>query len=579
MKTIRSYLLEREYPVLRDLGILTVVFGSAFFLLLGRIGLIEPDEGRYAEIPREMLERHDFITPTLNYVAYFEKPPLHYWLTALSFKLFGQNEFAARFAGTLAGLLTVLLVYYTARTLWGRREAIFSAMVLGTSTGFLVQSRINLTDMTLTFCLSAALCCFMMAMEKERHKGCHYHLFYLAGGLAILAKGLIGIVFPVGIIVFYLLFSRRWRLLREMRLASGTLLLLAVTAPWFVLVSLHNRDFADFFFIHEHFERFLTTAHGRYQPFWFFIPILLLTMLPWSFYVPRALVHGLRTRLRQDGDPRFFLVVWVVFIFIFFSASHSKLIPYILPIFPALAMLIGIMFADFTAEREGKAHVTAESRILAAILIIAAIGIAVYSRLPELIPMLIHHGMLKPTSSLVTKPPIIAPIGGVVLCIIFMSMGITTLWSTGRKAILALFIGLCLSSYLLEVVGQHFVLDRIAYKKSSRELGLLARELATQDSILVSFGYEQSLPFYTRRRVVVVGGKGELEFGSKRGDQTAWFIDEDGFAKLWQGERQVITLLKTGEYEHIASSLVPAPTILSQKGKKLLISNRKGPPE
>ncbi|MFA7060693.1 MAG: glycosyltransferase family 39 protein, partial [Pedobacter sp.] len=551
MITVRSYLLEREYPALRDLCVLTVVFGNAFFLLLGRVGLIEPDEGRYAEIPREMLERHDFITPTLNYVAYFEKPPLHYWLTALSFKLFGLSEFAARFAGTMAGLLTVLLVYYTARKLWGRREAILSALVLATSTGFLVQSRINLTDMTLTFCLSAALCCFMIAAENKQHKGYYYHLFYLASGLSILAKGLIGLVFPIGIIFSYMFFSRRWQLLREMYLPSGILLLLSITAPWFVLVAKHNQDFVGFFFIHEHFERFFTTVHGRYQPFWFFAPILLLTMLPWSFYVLRALTHGLRSQLRQDGDPRFFLALWVLFIFVFFSASNSKLIPYILPTFPPLAMLIGVMFAGFLEDNETKAPVAAESRILAALVIVAATGVAGYSWLPKLAPMLIQNGLLKPAGSLVTKPPIMTPTGGAVLCFIFMTMGVTALWSIRRKNILALFIGLCFSSYLLEVVGQHFVLERIAYKKSSRELGLLARELVMNGSVLASFGYEQSLPFYTQRRVVVVGGKGELEFGSKRGDQTAWFIDENSFLKLWQGKRQVVTLLKKSEYEHI----------------------------
>jgi len=241
MKNIRSFLLEREYSFLRDLVMLAVVFGNAFFLLLGRVGLIEPDEGRYAEIPREMLEKGDFITPTLNYVKYFEKPPLHYWLTALSFKSFGLNEFAARFTGTLAGLLCVLLVYHTGRKLFGRREGLFSALILGTSTGFVAQSRINLTDMTLTFWLSAALCCFIIAADdNEEHKGRYYGLFYLFSALAVLTKGLIGLVLPVGIIGVYLVVTHRWYLLREMRLVIGTALFLAVAAPWFVLVSLRN---------------------------------------------------------------------------------------------------------------------------------------------------------------------------------------------------------------------------------------------------------------------------------------------------------------------------------------------------
>jgi hypothetical protein len=574
VKSIKSYLLAREYPAFRDLSVLTVVFGSAFFLLLGRIGLIEPDEGRYSEIPREMLERSDFITPTLNYVAYFEKPPLHYWLNAISFKLFGFNEFAARCAGTLAGFLTVLLVYHTVRTLWGRREALLSAIVLGTSTGFLGQSRHNMTDMTLTFCLSASLCFFITAVGKKEHKNYYYYLFYLASGLAVLAKGLIGIVFPAGIIFFYLLFSRRWQLLREMRLPSGMLLLLAVTAPWFVLVSLHNHDFAAFFFIHEHFSRFLTSVHKRYQPFWYFIPIFFLTMLPWAFYAPRALLHGLRRRAQEDNSLRLFLVIWVLFIFAFFSASNSKLIPYILPIFPPVAMLIGIMFAGFITENEMKARVAVESLILAAIFLITAIGVVGYSRLPELAPMLIQSGLLQADSSLVTKPTLVTPTGGIVLGLIALFMGASLLWSLRKKDVLALFMGLCLGSYLLETVGQHFVLERIDFKKSSKELGLAAKEILTPEGILASFDYEQSLPFYTKRRVVVVGEKGELEFGSLRGDQTEWFIDEARFLKLWSGDRQVVSVIKIHEYERLAPVFAPPATILVRKGKKLLISNR-----
>jgi len=574
MKIIRSYLLEREYPVLRDLCILTVVFGSAFFLLLGRVGLIEPDEGRYAEIPREMLERNDFITPTLNYVAYFEKPPLHYWLTALSFKLFGLNEFAARFVGALTGLLTVLLVYYTARTLWGRREAILSALALGTSTGFIVQSRINLTDMTLTFFLSAALCCFLLAAEKKQYKGYYYHLFYLFCGLAILAKGLIGIVFPIGIVFCYMLFTRRWQLLREMCLPSGTLLLLLVTVPWFLLVSQHNQGFAGFFFIHEHFERFLTTAHGRYQPFWFFIPILLLTMLPWSFYVPRALVYGLRTRFQQDGDPRFFLIVWILFIFIFFSASHSKLIPYILPVFPPLAILVGKLFSDLV-DREQNKLFGLENAILGTLLALLAVLAITYPHVRTLAPVLAGSGLVRSGSSLLTKQPILSPAGGVVVACLSLSMG-AVIWLAGRKKdMLILFAGLCLTSYFLETIGLQVFMKGIEAKKASKELALLAREAVSGDGRLVSFGYEQSLPFYTGKRVVVVGGRGELEFGSKQGDQSAWFIEEPDFMRLWQGDQPIVVLLKRAEYERIAAQLVPAAVTLGQKGKKMLICNRK----
>ncbi|WP_281185294.1 glycosyltransferase family 39 protein [Trichlorobacter lovleyi] len=574
MKMIKSYLLKRNYPVWGDLLVVGSVFGSAFFFMLGRIGLIEPDEGRYAEIPREMLEQCDFITPTLNYVAYFEKPPLHYWLTALSLKTIGMNEFAARLPGALAGLMTVLLVYVTVRAIWGRSEAISSAIVLGASTGFVVQSRINLTDMTLTFCLTAALCSFMIASYKWQHKKLYYYLFYLFCGLAVLTKGLIGVLFPVCIILLYLLFNRSWHLLREMHLPDGILLLVVVTSPWFILVSQQHPDFAKFFFVHEHFERFLTTTHGRYQPFWFFFPIFLLTMLPWSFYAFRALLSGLQTRFQEETDPRFFLFIWVTFVFIFFSISHSKLIPYILPIFPPVAMLIGIMFVRLV-KGETVTSLKAENLSLMAVLTVGAAGCVIYSWLPALAPVLVRQGWVSADNRLVTKIAILTPTAGGILGLIFIGMAMAVFWAARKQSVVLLGLGLFCGSYLLEVVGQQFVLERIALKKSSRELGQKAGQLLKKDGVLASFGYEQSLPFYTGRRVVVVGSKGELEFGSKRGDQSDWFIDEERFVKLWQGERQIIALLKQDELKRIEGSLYPAATVLGQKFKKLLITNKR----
>ncbi|HEY3307218.1 MAG TPA: glycosyltransferase family 39 protein [Desulfuromonadaceae bacterium] len=574
MKVLRDYFRHRDYPALRDILILLVLFGGAFFLLLGQAGLIEPDEGRYSEIPREMLEKGDFITPTLNYVNYFEKPPLHYWLNALSFKLFGLTEFAARFTGASAGLLTVLLVYYTGRKLFGRREGLFSAFILGTSTGFLAQSRINLTDMTLTFFLSAALCCFIVAAEDhERHRG-HYYFFYLFSALAVLTKGLIGLVFPAGIVFFYFLATRRWNLLKEMRLASGMALFLAVVVPWFMLVAQRNPTFTNFFFVHEHLERFLTKTHGRYQPFWFFIPILLLTMLPWSFYAVRAVARTWCARRQQDGGRLMYLLVWAALIFLFFSASHSKLIPYILPVFPPLAILVGKMFSDLM-DKEQEKPLRTESMIVCMLLFIAAILASIYPHVRDLAPILAESGLVQPGSSLLTKQPILSPEGGAIIACLSLAMG-ALIWFAGRKNdVHFLFIGLCLSSFYLEIIGPQVFMGGIEFKKSSKELALLVRQAISDNDRLVTFGYEQSLPFYTGRRVIVVGSRGELEFGSKQGDQSAWFIEESDFKRLWQGERKVIALLKEAEYEQLGPQLVPTAAIMGQKGKKILITNQK----
>jgi len=345
MKFFTDFLTNRENSEKRDLAFLLSVFGVAFFQFLGRVPLIEPDEGRYAEIPREMLELGDFITPHLNYVKYFEKPPLHYWLNALSFKIFGENAFAARFPGALMGLLTVLITYHMGRRLFGRREGLLAALILGTSIGFIIQARIDITDMTLTCTLSAALAFFIMAArEGESRKGVYYHLFYFFAALAVLTKGLIGIVFPGAIIFLYMLSTRNWRLLKEMRLLTGIPLFLVVCAPWFIMVSLKNPEFPRFFFIREHFERFTTTVHHRKKGIWFFVPVLLGTMLPWSFFIPAAVRGVWRERQSAEGKTRLYLFIWVAFIFLFFSISDSQLEPYILPIFPALALLCALMY-------------------------------------------------------------------------------------------------------------------------------------------------------------------------------------------------------------------------------------------
>ncbi|WP_246153143.1 glycosyltransferase family 39 protein [Oryzomonas rubra] len=542
-------------------------------MFLGRYGLIEPDEGRYAEIPREMLEKGDFITPTLNYVAYFEKPPLHYWLTAFSFKLFGLNEFAARFAGALAGLLAVLLVYQVGRKLFGRREGLFSALILGTSTGFLAQSRINLTDMTLAFWLTTALCSFIIAtVGNEERKGRYYYLFYLFSALAVLTKGLIGLVFPAGIIVVYMAMTRRWYLLREMRLVGGIALFLAVTVPWFVLVSLRNPDFARFFFIHEHFERYFTKVHGRYQPPWFFLPVLLATMFPWSVYAIRAITRAWRERRHKNGERHVFLLIWAGFIFLFFSASHSKLVPYILPIFPPLALLMGKMFSDLL-DSDQQEKFGPENALLSVLLVVSAVLAILYPHARELAPFLTGSGLARPGSSLVTKQPILAPTWGIVVACLSLAMG-ATVWLTGRKMkLLLLFAGLCLGSYFLETLGVQAFMGGIEYKKSSKELSVLGRQALSSGGCLVSFGYEQSLPFYTGKRVMVVGDRGELDFGSRQGYQTAWFIDEAGFERLWQGGRPVVALLKRADYERISPRLSPPASVLGSKGKKMLIYN------
>lgn len=553
MHRILTYLNSENEPARRDLLVLALLFGFAFFQFLGSFPLIEPDEARYAEIPREMLEQGDFVTPFLNYVKYFEKPPLHYWLNALAMSLFGKNEFAVRFPGALCGLLTVLATYHAGRKLFGRKSGFFAALILGSASGFLVQGRINFTDMTLTFCMSAALGSFLLASrENEPRSSLYYHLFYLFSALAVLAKGLIGIVLPGGILFLFILVTRRWRLLKEMRLPTGLLIFSLVAVPWFVLVCQRNEEFFQFFFIHEHFQRFLTKVHSRYEPFWYFIPILLLTMLPWSCFLPQTVVRSWKQRKEEGGDVLLYLLIWAGFIFLFFSKSNSKLIPYILPIFMPLALLTAEYFRDLL----DKAHLPRRTGMLVGTLFCLAGGVA--AGYPH-----------------VNANPAVSPVGGIFLGGAFLWGGILIIITSYRTNLQHLFIALTGSGLLVALAVPHTVLPTLAQKRgSSRELCRMVKSVAGPDTLVVSVGYEQGLPFYSERRVILAGGRTELDFGSRIGDQSAWFITKEQLPALWDSGQHLVVLIKQKDYDQLASAVTIPSRIIARDRRRLLISNR-----
>lgn len=549
MHAVTAFLSRKQGSAVRDLAVITIVFGFFFLIFLGNLPLLEPDEGRYAEIPREMLERGDFISPHLNYVKYFEKPPLHYWVNAASLAVFGPSEFAARFPSALLGLGGVLLTYCLGRRVFGRREGLYGSLVLASSLGYLALGRVNSIDMTLTFFITATLGFFFMASrEGERRKSLFYHLFYVFAALTVLAKGLIGIVLPGGIIFWYLLLTRQWRLLREMRFLTGILLFLAVCAPWFVLVSLKNPEFPRFFFIHEHFERFLTKVHKRYEPPWFFIPVILLGLVPWTFFLPEAARNLWRTR----DQRKLYLVLWAGVIFVFFSVSSSKLIPYMLPVFPALALLVGATVSEALDRNDRSLH--GYSLAAAAFLSVIGLGVTLYPYL-------------------VAKPKI-AGGGALATGIVLLIGGILALFFQLKQRRESFLAALCLTACLCGVIAPPVIFARSVEKKSTRELAMIVRE-RYQDIPLVSYGYHrQDLPFYTGRRVIVAGSSGELEFGRQREAEPGWFIGPTEFFALWDSSRQVVTLIGRADYLLFQRVVKTPARVVASWGETLLITNK-----
>jgi len=322
--------------------LLVIIYGLIWFGTLNYRHLIPSDEGRYAEIAREMLVTGDWVTPRYNGYKYFEKPPLQAWATAATFQVFGIGDWQARLWTALTGFLTILLIGFTGARLYSARAGWLAAVVLASSPMWVISGHFNSLDMGLSAFLVAALCSLLLAQHSQSKTSTRNWMWlcWICMALATLSKGLIGAAIPAMVFIAYSISTWDWKIWGRLRLFSGSLIFLAITAPWFVLVAQQNPEFLEFFFIHEHLQRFTQDAHSRTGPIYYFVPLLLIGLLPWVLQIPGSILRAWNER-RREFSSSWLLVCWSVMIFIFFSVSHSKLPGYIIPVFPALALLIG----------------------------------------------------------------------------------------------------------------------------------------------------------------------------------------------------------------------------------------------
>jgi 4-amino-4-deoxy-L-arabinose transferase-like glycosyltransferase len=332
-------------PSIRALWVLAALLTAIWFVNLDTRRLIHPDEGRYAEIAREMAATGDWVTPRLNDLKYFEKPPLQYWITASAYRAFGVHEWTARLWPAFAGFLGILSIGYAGFALGGAMLGTLASFVLAGMLWHAAMAQILTLDSGLSFFLALGFAGFVIAQRAEataNERRVWMWVVWAAMSGATLSKGLIGIALPGGALFTYSVVTRDFALWRRLHVASGLVLYLILTVPWFVAVSRANPEFFHFFFIHEHFERFLTTEHHRPGAWYYFVPLLLAGLLPWL----TVILYGMRSAWR-DGvrNPlgfswQRFALVFAAFVFVFFSASESKLPSYILPMFPPLALVI-----------------------------------------------------------------------------------------------------------------------------------------------------------------------------------------------------------------------------------------------
>ena len=539
------------------------------FWRLGAAPLLEPDEGRYTEIPREMLATGDFVTPHLDGVRYFEKPPLHYWLTAGAIELFGLSPFAGRLWSALFGLAGAALVFGLGSAMAGRRAGAVAAAALGTFPLWVALARLATLDMTVTFFLTATLACFWMAHRPPEGTGGSsargrwwWHGMFVAAALSVLSKGLIGIAIPGAVVFLYLLATRQWRVLAAVPWLTGVPLFLAVAAPWHLLAAARTSDFAWFYFIHEHVLRFLTGEAQRQEPFWFFLAIVALGCVPWSGLFPAAgwLVEWRRRREALVERPEAtFLWLWAGFIVAFFSISRSKLIPYVLPALPPLAVLVGLAVER---SRGGRGAPRSERwGLVAGGALTAVWGLAlVWAGLGK-IDRLGLGGVISPR---LLAPGLVV----VVAAAMVAASGFSRVWA---QRLLALFAaGACLCAAIEGVV------PLVGRERSSAALAARLRPELRPGDLVFSYGcFPESLPVYLDRTVGVAAFEGELAFGIAHltpEERRRRFPTAAEFRQVWNSDRRVFAVAERRHWSQrlAAAGLTHARLLYEDEGLALL---------
>lgn len=535
--------------VLIGLGLLYVVI---YLLPLNGRPLVVPDEMRYGEMAREMIDSGDWIVPRLMGLRYFEKPVLGHWLNAGSMLLFGETRVGARFASAASVGLAALALFLLVRRERNEKSGVLAAFIyLTCAEVYLIGTYSALDSMVASF-ITLSLCCFYPALSaKGRQKAGWLLLTGLFAGCAFLVKGFLSIAIPVMVIAPFLLLQKRWKDLWIMPWLP-LIGILVISLPWSIAVGLREPDYWNYFFFEEHIHRFFAKGEAEHsEPFWYFIPVLLIGALPWSLIAPIPLFKTVKERW---ADPFVrFCSIWFIFPFLFFSASSGKLGTYILPCFPPLAVLLALGLTESEKPIPEKAFKTG-AWILVSIFSIAFIGLGLTALLP------------------IESAKIYAPFEqykyGIVLSALALAAGLAfaSQRRTATPAGLACF-GLALSMGLLGfqfcMPESHSVSVSMDAFLTKQKPHLPAEALVVADTrtfTAVGFILGRPDPY-------ILGGQGELDYGLAYDDAAHRFLGwhPEDFLPFFEmnRDRPIVVITRDDKIDSILPQL-PAPAYQDQ---------------
>jgi 4-amino-4-deoxy-L-arabinose transferase-like glycosyltransferase len=499
-----------------------LICGIAFFWHLGSIGLIDETEPLFAEASRQMLVRHDWITPFFNDETRFDKPALIYWFQAIGYLIIGVSEWAVRIPSALAATAVVGLSFYTMQWYFLKKDELkrvmlptrrwlipsLAAAMIALSPEMIVWGRTGVSDMLLTGCIASALLCFFLGYANEdgkREKGegffpsKWYLAFYVLIAGAILTKGPVGIVLPSLIIAAFLLYVGKFiEVVREIRIIPGLLIIFGLSAPWYVLVIWRNgSNYINSFFGYHNIERFTEVVNGHQAPWFFYFIVVLLGFAPYSVYLPSAMLNLKfwqrenwisKTRIEQFS---LFALIWFVVIFGFFSIAVTKLPSYVLPLMPAAAILVALLWDSVITSPNSGLRISAWINI---------VFVSVCSAALFYVPKLIGYDPAAPNYPQLLQQSNVTVIGGIIWLVCAVVLGFFLI----RKNWVAL-LGANLIAFTLFIVfalmPALFIVDS-ERQLPLRKLSAVAVQNIQPQEELIMVGFKKpSVAFYTRRSV------------------------------------------------------------------------------
>lgn len=528
--------------------LVTLVFFSLLVLFtnLGTKSFWEPDEGRYAEISREMVESGDWLTPRLNYIKHFDKPPITYWLIGSSFKLFGLKEFAGHLPLVIIGLAGVLVTFFLGKRLFGKRCGFLSAIILISSLGYPALARVLSTDIIFAF---FCLLCYLFFVQKK------YFLFYLAMALGFMTKGPVVFIITLVPICVFLLFEKRIYAFKEMRLGRGLILLALVGLPWYIYEIRINPGLAYDWFFQQTIDRIVRQT---YQPFYFFIPVTMGLFFPWIFFLVPAIK---RASLRKNA----LLLLWACLPFLFFSCIGKKLVPYILPLLPPLAIITGRLWDEAI---ENPRLLTNKIFTLSYYIFLSCMGILLTAMAVFLsLGFDYKYGFQAGRLNIIVLCIILA--GGIAASLPFFKL----------KKVGWLFTTIALTSSLFLLTAIDFLPKiEVNIGKSLKRLALEIKEdLKPEDKVVTYRCFLKSLPFYLERRTIIVERERNIAYEENPQHYQGYLLKDkqDLYNLLSAKEFKVFCITYTWEFEKIGKEYAKPLYLLGRAGKYVLFTNKK----